>query len=949
MNAEETSSMSLHTVRFKLATGPRVNEQWRLWGPYLSERQWGTVREDYSPQGTAWEYFPHDHAHMRAYRWGEDGMAGISDERQRLCFAVALWNEKDPILKERLFGLTNSEGNHGEDVKELYWYLDATPSHSYLKMLYKYPQREFPYAPLLEENRGRGKDEPEFELLDTGIFDDDRYWDVFMEYAKASPEDILVRITVHNRGPDAASLHVLPHLWFRNIWSWKPDGKKPQLRAGEDGSIVAEHHRLGEYRLFNERGGKLLFTENETNPRIFGHLRKGFFKDAFHDYVVNGHRQAVAPSQTGTKSAVHYIVTVPAHGSREIRLRLTRVEKGTSAVPGSPFFGGETAAEALPFTDFDSVFAQRIAEADAFYAELQKDISDPDARLVQRQAFAGMIWCKQFYYYDIPEWLKGDPGHPSPPAERKHGRNADWFHLNNADVLSMPDKWEYPWYAAWDLAFHCLPLALIDAEFAKSQLVLLTREWYMHPNGQLPAYEWAFGDVNPPVHAWATWRVFQIDRKQRRANNPADPGDLQFLERVFHKLMLNFTWWVNRKDAQGRNIFQGGFLGLDNIGVFDRSAPLPTGGFINQADGTSWMAMYSLNLMRIALELALHNKVYEDIATKFFEHFLGIAAAINGENDGMGLWDERDEFYYDELRTPGGRELKLKVRSMVGLIPLCAVEVLEPDLLERLPDFHARLNWFLDYRPDLARLVSRWQEQRSGQRHLLSLLRGHRMKCLLRRMLDESEFLSEYGIRALSKVHERDPYRFTCHGTELDVRYWPAESQSGLFGGNSNWRGPIWMPVNYLLIESLQRFHHYYGDEFKIECPTRSGNFITINDAADEIARRLSRLFLKNSEGIRPVMNYHPRLANDPHFRDYVFFHEYFHGDSGRGVGASHQTGWTGLIAKLLQPRTSADCKEERVLPVDGKVKSGAATKGTQESTDGTGPKRRRVKRPAIR
>ena len=947
MNTNDFSEPSLDTMRFQLATGPRVTEDWRHWGPYLSERQWGTVREDYSPGGTAWDYLPHDHARSRAYRWGEDGLAGISDDRQRLCFSVGLWNGRDPILKERMFGLTNSEGNHGEDAKELYWYLDATPSHSYLKMLYKYPQREFPYARLMEENaRRKSQPElPEFELLDTGILDDDRYWDVFVEYAKATPEDILVRITVHNRGPEEATLHVLPQLWFRNVWTWKPDGKTRQLQLGNDGAVVAEHHRMGEYRLYAEAKAEgrrpkaetpaWLFTENETNPKLFGAAKEGFFKDAFHEYVVHGNQSAVNPAKMGTKTAADFVVTVPAQSSREIRLRLTKTERGLQAASpfgdgGAPSLSenpfeqparsGVNAAPREPFADFDQIFRQRLDEADAFYRELQRDIPDADARLVQRQAFAGMIWSKQFFYYDVPEWLKGDKAQPPPPAERKHGRNSEWTHLNNADIISMPDKWEYPWYAAWDLAFHCIPFALIDAEFAKSQLVLLTREWYMHPNGQLPAYEWAFGDVNPPVHAWATWRVFQIDRKQRRVKNPDDPGDLAFLERVFHKLMLNFTWWVNRKDAQGRNIFQGGFLGLDNIGVFDRSAPLPTGGYINQADGTSWMAMYSLNLMRIALELSLHNKVYEDIATKFFEHFLGIAAAINGETDeagdGMGLWDAEDEFYYDELRTPGGREIPLKVRSMVGLIPLFAVEVLDPQLLERLPDFYARLKWFLEYRPDLAKLVSRWQEEGTGQRHLLSLLRGHRMKCLLRRLLDETEFLSDYGVRALSKVHEREPYRFNCHGTDLEVGYWPGESKSGLFGGNSNWRGPIWMPVNFLIIESLQRFHYYYGDDFKIECPTGSGKFVSINGAADEISRRLARLFLKDETGARPVMQYHDKLARDPHFRDYVLFHEYFHGDTGRGVGASHQTGWTGLIAKLLQPRVKTEVREEELAGI---------------------------------
>jgi hypothetical protein len=887
----------------------RLNESntgvknWKHWGPYLSERQWGTVREDYSPHGNAWEYLPHDHARGRAYRWGEDGIAGISDQQQRLCLSLALWNGRDPILKERFFGLTNNEGNHGEDVKELYYYLDATPTHSYLKMLYKYPQREFPYGHLVEENGRRKCDPalPEFELLDTGIFDDDRYWDVFVEYAKASPDDILMRVTVHNRGPAAATIHLLPQMWFRNTWSWKGGKAKPELTATNDGAIAVTHSELGEFWLHCNKPGQLLFCDNETNARrLYGqHEATGHFKDAFHEYLVAGNQSAVNPEQTGTKAAAHYELNVPAQDSAVIRLRLTK--------------GGAT----KPFADFDPVFARRVREADEFYGELQKDLTDGDARNVQRQALAGMIWSKQFFYYDVPEWIKGDANQPPPPAERKHGRNREWSHLNNADIISMPDKWEYPWYAAWDLAFHCIPLAMVDAEFAKSQLVLLTREWYMHPNGQLPAYEWAFGDVNPPVHAWATWRVFQMDRKQRRQQRANDTGDLSFLEAVFHKLMLNFTWWVNRKDAQGRNIFQGGFLGLDNIGVFDRSAPLPTGGFINQADGTSWMAMYSLNLMRIALELALHNKVYESIATKFFEHFLHIAEAMNNIGDeGIGMWDEQDQFYYDVLNLPDGRMTPLKVRSLVGLIPLFAVETIEPELLERLPEFAARLRWFLNYRPDLAKLVSRWNETGHRDRHLLSLLRGHRMKCLLRRMLDETEFLSDFGIRAISKIHDREPYRFHMDRSEIEVRYWPGESMSGLFGGNSNWRGPIWMPVNYLLVESLQKFHHYYGDDFKVEYPTGSGNFVTIGDAADELARRLSRLFLKDEEGQRPVLKYHSKLATDPHFKDYVLFHEYFHGDNGRGVGASHQTGWTGLIAKLLQPR------DETVRPVEVKVRS---------------------------
>jgi hypothetical protein len=890
------SAPKLTAERQRLAENHAGLKRWKRWGPYLSERQWGTVREDYSPGGTAWEYFPHDHARSRAYRWGEDGLAGFTDNQCRLCLSLALWNGKDPILKERLFGVTNSQGNHGEDVKELYYYLDATPTHSYLKMLYKYPQREYPYCQFIEESERRKADccQPEFELLDTGIFDDDRYWDVFVEYAKADEADILMQVTVHNRGPEAATLHLLPQLWFRNTWSWD-NSERPVLRAEKDGSVSAKHASLGEYRLFCEGKPELLFCDNETNVRrLYGQDdAPGFFKDAFHEYIVSGNKNAVNAQQTGTKAAAHYTITVPGGGSAKVRLRLV-AQTGKSALPGPA---------TVPFADFDSIFSQRLNEADAFYEELQKDLADEDARLVQRQALAGMIWSKQFYYYDIPEWLRGDPAMPPPPPERKKGRNSDWVHLNNADIISMPDKWEYPWYAAWDLAFHCIPFALVDAEFAKHQLVLLTREWYMHPNGQLPAYEWAFGDVNPPVHAWAAWRVFQIDRKQRHASRPEDPGDLAFLERVFHKLMINFTWWVNRKDAQGRNIFQGGFLGLDNIGVFDRSAPLPTGGYINQADGTSWMAMYSLNLMRIALELARHNKVYEDIATKFFEHFLGIAAAINSPEDGMGLWDNEDEFYYDQLRTPGGREIPLKIRSMVGLIPLFAVETIEPELLKELPEFAGRLKWVLDHRPELADLVSRWEECGVGERSLLSLLRGHRMKCLLRRMLNETEFLSDYGVRAVSKIHEKNPYRLVIAGVEHAVSYWPAESEDNLFGGNSNWRGPLWMPLNFLIIESLQKFYHYYGDDFKVECPEGSGKFVTIIEVARELTRRLCNLFLKGTDGQRPVLKYHPKLAGDPNFKDYVLFHEYFHGDTGRGVGASHQTGWTGLVAKLLQPR----------------------------------------------
>jgi hypothetical protein len=893
------AAANLCAEKQRLADNQSGQANWRHWGPYLSERQWGTVREDYSADGTAWEYFPHEHARSRAYRWGEDGIAGLSDEHQHLCLSLALWNGKDPILKERLFGLTNSEGNHGEDVKELYYYLDATPSHSYLKMLYKYPQAEFPYAQLVAENRRRGADQPEFELLDTGLFDADRYFDVFVEYAKAGPEDILMLVTVHNRGPEAANLSVLPQLFFRNRWSWKPNGPKPNLRLDADGSVLTTDAESGQYRLFCERAhfSQLLFCDNETNAsRVFGQGNPpGFFKDAFHEYVIAGNKAAVNPAWSGTKAGALYELNIPAGGSAMVRVRLAKVDQ---ASPGNPF------------ANFDDLIAQRRREADEFYAGLQHDVSDADARLVQRQAFAGMIWSKQFFHCDIQEWLDGDPFQPPPPPERKHGRNKDWKHLNSAEVLSMPDKWEYPWFASWDLAFHCVPLAVIDAEFAKGQLVLLTREWYMHPNGQIPAYEWAFGDANPPVHAWAALRVFQIDRKQRRRCNPQDAGDLAFLERVFQKLLLNFTWWVNRKDEQGRNIFQGGFLGLDNIGVFDRSHPLPTGGFINQADGTSWMAMYCLNLLRIAAELAVHNHVYEDIASKFFEHFLNIAGAINGVEAGsLGLWDETDQFYYDHLCLPDGTNFPLKIQSAVGLIPLFAVQPADLTMLKHLPEFAARMEWFVTNRPKLANLISNWHTPGCGSRILLSLLRGHRMKALLRRMLDESGFLSDHGVRALSKIHEHAPFRFEACGQTYEVGYWPAESRNGVFGGNSNWRGPVWMPLNYLIIESLQQFYHYYGDDFKVECPTGSGKFLTLLEIADELSRRLTRLFLKGEDGQRPALKSHPKQANDPHFRDYVLFHEYFDGDNGRGLGASHQTGWTGLVAKLLMPRDAAPDK----------------------------------------
>jgi len=854
---------------------------WDLWGPYLSERQWGTVREDYSAHGEAWEHFSHDLARSRAYRWGEDGIAGISDKQQRLCLALALWNGRDPILKERLFGLTNGEGNHGEDVKEIYYYLDATPSHSYLKMLYKYPQAEFPYAQLVEENRRRGKEQPEYELMDTGVFDDDRYFDVFVEYAKADVDDILMQITAHNRGHEEAPLHILPQLWFRNTWSWGYDPARPTLSADKCRCIVVNHRKLTDYYWHLDENPDLLFCDNDTNVRrLYETHEAGYFKDAFHDYVIHGDHRAVNPQQSGTKAAAQYVFTVPAHGKVEVRVRLA---KGPNP---------------HPFRDFSEVMQRRRDEADDFYAGIQANQPDADSRLIQRQALAGMIWSKQFYYYDIPQWLKGDPAMPQPPLTRRHGRNSEWFHLNNADVISMPDKWEYPWYAAWDLAFHCVALAIVDPSFAKNQLLTMTRVWYMHPNGQMPAYEWALGDVNPPVHAWAVWEIYKLERDARGGD-----GDRNFLERELHKLIVNFTWWVNRKDTEGHNIFQGGFLGLDNIGVFDRSAPLPTGGHINQADGTSWMAMYCLNLMRIALELAQYNHTYEDIATKFFEHFLYIAAAMNNiGNQGIGMWDEDDQFFYDVLRFPDGAMIPLNVRSMVGLIPLYAVEILEPELLERVPDFSRRLEWFLNYRPDLAALVSHWNEPGRGNRRLLSLLRGHRMKGLLKRMLDETEFLSDYGIRSLSRAHLDDPYVFSCMGHRLSVQYQPGESESEVFGGNSNWRGPIWFPVNYLLVTSLRRFAEYYGPEFRIEYPTRSGQHFSIDEVADAVAERLTRLFRRDAAGRRALFGTDEKFQTDPHFRDYILFYECFHGDTGRGVGGSHQTGWTGLIARLLQP-----------------------------------------------
>jgi mannosylglycerate hydrolase MGH1-like protein len=875
------------------------NVHWKRWGPYLSERAWGTVREDYSPFGTAWDYFPHDHARSRAYRWNEDGLAGISDRQQHICFAVAFWNEQDAILKERLFGLTGSEGNHGEDVKEYYFYLDSTPTHSYMRYLYKYPQAAFPYGWLVEENRRRGKGAAEFELMDTGVFDESRYFDIFVEYAKVDAEDLFIRITAHNRGADPAPLHILPTIWFRNIWAWDEKPVRPQLRAVpavQDASVIElASERYAPRYLYAQGAGELLFTDNDTNTeRLFGHSRgPAYYKDGINDAIVSGARDRVNPAHVGTKASAHYAVSLDADAHATIVLRLS--DKAPARI-------------GRPFAEANATFAIRKADADEFYATVIPDTLSDDGRSVMRQALAGMLWSKQFYHYVIEDWLAGDPQQPSPPSERLNGRNSAWPQLYNADVISMPDKWEYPWYAAWDLAFHCVPLALVDAEFAKEQLTLLTREWYMHPNGQLPAYEWAFGDVNPPVHAWAVWRVYKIDKKQRGV------GDRAFLARAFHKLLLNFTWWVNRKDAEGMNVFEGGFLGLDNIGVFDRSAPLPTGGHLEQSDGTSWMAMYSLNLLAIALELASEDPTYEDVASKFWEHFLYIAHAMTDRGgDGIELWNDEDGFFYDVLHLPDGTRHPLRVRSMVGLIPLFAVETLEPEVLDRLPGFKRRLEWFLANRPDLTANVACMRTPGRAERRLLAVVDRDRLRRVLQVMLDEREFLSPYGIRALSQSHRDDPYRLWVNGVEHRVDYEPAESSTGLFGGNSNWRGPIWFPVNYLLIESLQKFHHYLGESFTVEFPTGSGLELTLAQVAAELSRRLSRIFLRDERGGRPVFEGQPLFQVDPHWRDLVLFHEYFHGDTGRGVGASHQTGWTGLVAKLLQQSGEGSAGEDAI------------------------------------
>ena len=880
------SSQKPHLAHVETNEQRRLNESrekgvpWKKWGPYLSERQWGTVREDYSLDGNAWDYFSHDQARSRAYRWGEDGLAGISDDKQQLCFAIALWNGRDPILKERLFGLTNSEGNHGEDVKEYYFYLDSTPTHSYMKYLYKYPQQEFPYRNLVETNRLRSREEFEYELLDTGVFDADRYFDVFVEYAKVSPEDILIRISVHNRGPETAELHLIPTLWFRNTWSWDRNAAKPLMRQIEQGSIFASQGQLGDCTLDCEGNPELLFTENESNAsRLWGKSNPSqYVKDAFHEYVIAGNREAVNPDKTGTKAAAHYRLEVPAGGSRVVRLRL-------SAKPSSG-----------PFSTFDQLFATRVADANEFYDRITPRSLSEDERRVHRQALAGMLWSKQYYYFDLDKWLEEHGAHPLTGASHRNIRNTEWFHMLNSDIISMPDKWEYPWYAAWDLAFHTIALSLVDFDFAKDQLLLMLRNLYAHPNGQIPAYEWNFSDVNPPVHAWATLFLFNIEKELGRS-------DMRFLERSFQGLMQNFNWWVNRKDPQGKNVFAGGFLGLDNIGVFDRSASLPTGGHLDQADGTAWMAFYCQNMLEIALILAEYDSVYEDIAFRFLEHFLWITYAMDRIGDHHDeMWDAKEGFFYDLLHLPNGDAMRLKVRSLVGLLPLCSSTVFESGVVARNPRMMELVEIFKKRHADLLKHIAPADSTFRGyaDRRLLSVCSKEKVERILAYMLDENEFFGPYGIRSVSRYHLEHPFVFNLDGQEYKVQYLPAESNTGMFGGNSNWRGPVWMPVNGLLIRALLNLYQFYGDAFKIECPTGSGKYLTLFEVSKELARRLSSIFLRDANGRRPVYGGSKKFQEDPHWRDYILFYEYFHGDNGAGLGASHQTGWTGIVARTL-------------------------------------------------
>ena len=866
--------MTAESLRLQQARDGKI--AWKKWGPYLSERQWGTVREDYSADGNAWSYFPHDQARSRAYRWGEDGLAGISDDQQHLCFALALWNGKDPILKERLFGLTNSEGNHGEDVKEYYFYLDSTPTHSYMKYLYKYPQAAYPYDELVQGSRERGRHDLEYELLDTGVFEEQRYFDVFVEYAKASAEDLLVEITIHNRGPEPAALHVLPTIWFRNTWSWGDATARPELFQKKDrGAVTVSHPTLGRRFLHADGGPPVLFTDNETNQaRLFqGVNATPYVKDGINDYVVSGRQEAINPARHGTKAAAHYVLTVPAGAAERIRLRLTDAES--------------------PAGDFNTVLDARRREADEFYATVIPPSLDADHARVMRQALAGMMWTKQFFHYDVNKWLDEHGVDPFGGAARGT-RNAQWHHMHNADIISMPDKWEYPWYAAWDLAFHTLALTMVDEDFGKHQLDLMLREDYLHPNGQVPAYEWNFGDVNPPVHAWATIFTHRILKSR-------DAEDIEWLERSFHKLLLNFTWWVNRKDPSGKNTFEGGFLGLDNIGVFDRSAPLPTGGNLEQADGTAWMALFCQNMLELAIELASHDPAYAEMCDKFVAHYLWIATAIAHAGDNTGMWDEEDGFFYDVLRLPDGRATRLKVRSMVGLLPLCATTVFDNDFLVKFPAIAGRLRAFLDARPELRTFIHDPTLPGQADRRLAAVLNEDRLRRVLAKMLDEREFLSPHGIRALSRYHDEHPFVFNTGGQDYTVGYLPAESDSGMFGGNSNWRGPIWMPVNGLIIRALLHYHSYYGDAFTIECPTGSGKLMTLYEVAENIGDRLASIFLRDKDGRRPVYGGTEVFQQDPHWRDLILFYEYFHGDNGAGLGASHQTGWTGIVARIMQ------------------------------------------------
>ncbi len=913
----------MNNERERLEEARVSNVPWRKWGPYLSERQWGTVREDYSDNGNAWDYFSHDQARSRAYHWGEDGLAGISDDRQRLCFALAVWNGKDPIIKERLFGLTNGEGNHGEDVKEYYFYLDSTPTHSYMKYLYKYPQAAYPYDQLVQTSRSRNRSEFEYELINTGLFNEDRYFDVFVEYAKASAEDILVQITVHNRGPETAEIHVLPTLWFRNRWSWGRDNPRPSLGLVKSSVVRASESVLGERYLYCDGKPEFLFTENETNARRLFNTenRTPYVKDGINNFVVCGQKDAVNPQQTGTKAAAHYHLTIPAGKCEVLRLRLS---------PTAPR-GREKAGNGPLGQSFQQVMLARQQEADEFYASVIPPSLDADAGRVMRQALAGMLWSKQYFYFDVNRWLEERGCDPYLPSSKRAPRNEHWHHMYNADVISMPDKWEYPWYAAWDLAFHVLPLTLVDIDLGKQQLDLMLRETYLHPNGQIPAYEWNFGDVNPPVHPWATIFTYRLEQAK------TGKGDLAWLERSFQKLLLNYTWWLNRKDRSGKNTFEGGFLGLDNIGVFDRSSPLPTGGYLEQADGTAWMALFSLNMLEIAIELALHDETYKDMAGKFAQHFVAIASATIHAGGNTGMWDEEDGFFYDVLQLPNGQAQRLKVRSMVGLLPVCAVAVFEGEFRKKYPDVMERLKGFLEARPELRTFIHDPAKVGESGRRLGAILDEAKLRRVLTKMLDESEFLSPYGIRSLSRYHADHPYVFKAGEQEFRVPYLPGESDTGMFGGNSNWRGPIWMPVNALLIRALLQYYAYYGNSFSVECPTGSGRQMNLYQVAEEIARRLTSIFLKGKDGRRPVNGGEQKLQEDPYWRDYIQFYEYFHGDNGAGLGASHQTGWTGVIARVMHLFGTTSAEQVLEIGKRASVVDLSAPRGTRPAAEAAG------------